>query len=87
MACAVPVIGSNIAGIAEAVEHDNTGFLVPPADPPAIARVAQRLLGDPPLRSRMGLAARTAATERFSAIAQSRMLEDALLAVSNGQVV
>ena len=87
MACAIPVIGSNIAGIAEAVEHDNTGFLVPPADPPAIAKVARRLLGDPALRSRIGLAARAAATERFSAVAQSRMLEDALLAVSSGQVV
>ncbi len=87
MACAVPVIGSNIAGIAEAVEHDNTGFLIPPADPPAIAMVARQLLGDPALRSRMGLAARAAATERFSAVAQSRMLEAALLAVSNGQVV
>ena len=87
MACAVPVIGSNIAGIAEAVEHDNTGFLVPPADPPAIATVARQLLGDSALRSRIGLAARAAATERFSAVAQSRMLETALLAVSNGQVV
>ena len=82
MACAVPVIGSNIAGITEAVEHDNTGFLVPPADPPAIAAVARQLLNDPALRSRMGLAARAAATERFSAVAQSRMLEDALLAVA-----
>jgi colanic acid/amylovoran biosynthesis glycosyltransferase len=87
MACAVPVIGSNIAGIAEAVEHNNTGFLVPPADPPAIAAVARQLLDDPALRSRIGLAARAAATERFSAVAQSRMLEDALLAVSHGQVV
>jgi colanic acid/amylovoran biosynthesis glycosyltransferase len=87
MACAVPVIGSNIAGIAEAVEHDNTGFLMPPADPSAIATVARQLLGDPALRSRMGLAARAAATERFSAVAQSRMLEAALLAVSNGPVV
>jgi colanic acid/amylovoran biosynthesis glycosyltransferase len=87
MACAVPVIGSNIAGIAEAVEHDNTGFLVRPADPPAIATVARQLLGDPALRRRMGLAARAAATERFSAVTQSRMLEATLLAISNGQVV
>ena len=85
MACATPVIGSGIAGIIEAVEHDRTGFLVPPADPRSIATAARRLLGDPELRRRMGLAAREAATERFSAIAQSRMLEDALLAVSTGQ--
>ena len=87
MACAVPVIGSDIAGIAEAVEHDRTGFLVPPADPKSIAAAARRLLGNPGLRLRMGLCARTAATERFSAVAQSRMLEDALLSVSAGQAV
>jgi len=83
MACAVPVIGSEAGGIAEAVEHGRTGFLVPQADPLAIAIAAGRLLGDPALRNRMGHAARAAATARFSAIAQSRMLEDALLAVSD----
>src|SRR6202007_189799 len=79
MACAVPVIGSDVGGIAEAVEQDRTGFLVPPADPPAIAAAARRLLGDPGLRNRMGRAARGAATERFSALARSRELEEALL--------
>jgi colanic acid/amylovoran biosynthesis glycosyltransferase len=83
MACAVPVIGTDVGGIAEAVEQDRTGFLVPPADPPAIAAAARRLLGDPGLRNRMGLAARGAATERFSALARSRELEDALLSVSD----
>lgn len=84
MASAVPVIGSEIAGISEAVEHGRTGFLVPPADPRAIAAATRRLLGDPALRRRMGGAGRRAAAERFSAVAQSRRLEDALLAVSDG---
>ena len=83
MACAVPVIGSQAGGIAEAVEHGRTGFVVPQADPQAIAEPARWLLRDPSLRRRMGHAARDAATARFSAIAQSRLLEDALLAVSN----
>ena len=74
MASAVPVIGSEIAGIVEAVEHGRTGFLVPPADPRAIAAAARRLLADSALRSSMGLAARRAAIERFSAVAQSRLL-------------
>jgi colanic acid/amylovoran biosynthesis glycosyltransferase len=87
MACAVPVIGSKVGGLAEAVEHGRTGFLVPPADPLAIADAARRLLDDRALRSRMGFAAWTTATERFSAIAQSRMLEDALLAVCDGAAV
>jgi glycosyltransferase involved in cell wall biosynthesis len=83
MACAVPVIGSQAGGIPEAVEHGRTGFLVPQADPRAIADAVGRLLGDSALRSRMGGAARATATARFSAIAQSRLLEDALLAVSD----
>jgi glycosyltransferase involved in cell wall biosynthesis len=85
MAAAVPVIGSDIGGIGEAVEHNCTGFLVPPADPGAIVAAARRLLGDPALRSRMGLAGRTAATEHFSAVAQSRTLEDTLIEVSQVQ--
>jgi colanic acid/amylovoran biosynthesis glycosyltransferase len=82
MAAAVPVIGSEIAGIMEAVDHGRTGFLVPPADPRAIAAAARRLLADSALRSSMGFAARRAAVERFGAVAQSRLLEHALLAVS-----
>src|ERR1700740_1360896 len=33
MAAAVPVIGSDLGGIGEAVKHECTGVLVPPADP------------------------------------------------------
>lgn len=83
MACALPVIGSQAGGIAEAVEHGRTGFVVPQADSQAIAEPARRLLRDPALRRRMGHAARDAATARFSAIVQSRLLEDTLLAVTN----
>lgn len=82
MSASVPVIASNLGGIGEAVRHERTGFLVRPADPPAIAAAARRLLEDPALHSRMGLAARAAATEHFDAVAQSRLLEDTLLAVS-----
>jgi len=83
MGAAVPVIGSELAGITEAVQHEGTGLLVPPGDPPAIAAAVKRLLDDPDLHGRMGRAARAAATERFDAVTQSRLLEDALLAVSD----
>jgi len=85
MACAVPVIGSDVGGIGEAVEHDRTGFLVAPGDARAIVAAACRLAADPALRCQMGRAARSAATEHFGAVAQSRMLEEALLAVSDGR--
>lgn len=87
MAAAVPVIGSDQGGIGEAVEHERTGFLVPPANPQAIAAAARRLLSDPTLRHRMGSAAQVAASEHFNAFTQSRALEDTLLAVSDSSGV
>jgi colanic acid/amylovoran biosynthesis glycosyltransferase len=82
MATGTPVIASDLGGIGEAVENGHTGFLLPPADSRAIAAAVLRLLADAALCRRMGVAARAAATARFDAITQSRMLEDALLAVS-----
>lgn len=37
MACGVPVIGSNVGGIRYTVRHGETGFLIPPRDPQALA--------------------------------------------------
>ena len=82
MAAGAPVIGSDLAGIAEAVAHEDTGLLVPAGDPPAIAAAARRLLADHAAHRRMGQAARAAAAQRFDAMVQSRILEDALLAAS-----
>jgi glycosyltransferase involved in cell wall biosynthesis len=85
MASAAPVIASDLGGIGEAVEHGRTGFLLPPADSRAIAAAVLRLLADKALCRRMRVAARAAATAHFDAVAQSRMLEEALLAVSHDQ--
>jgi colanic acid/amylovoran biosynthesis glycosyltransferase len=85
MASGAPVIASDVGGIGEAVEHGGTGFLLPPADSPAIAAAVLRLLADAALCRRMGIAARARASLHFDAITQSRMLEDALLAVSRGE--
>ena len=56
MACAIPVIGSDVGGIRYSVEHGVTGFLVPPHDPPALAARLQQLREDPSLAADMGLA-------------------------------
>lgn len=37
MACGTPVIGSNVGGIKFTVQHEKTGYLVPPNEPKAIA--------------------------------------------------
>jgi len=82
MAESVPVVGSNHAGIAEAVEHGTTGLLVPEGDAPALADAIARLIEQPELRRRLGTAARAVAAKRFSAFRQSRLLEAALLRVA-----
>jgi glycosyltransferase involved in cell wall biosynthesis len=54
MACATPVIGSAVGGILSTVLDRQTGFLVPPNDPPALAEQLARLHRDPALAQRMG---------------------------------
>jgi colanic acid/amylovoran biosynthesis glycosyltransferase len=82
MAEGVPCVASNHAGIAEAVEDGETGFLVPEGDPPALAAALRSLIDDAELRRRLGTAARAVAAARFDAIGQSRKLEAALLGVA-----
>ncbi len=79
MAEAAPVVASRHAGIAEAVEHGQSGLLVAEGDPLALADALEHLIEQPALRARLGAAARNVAAERFSAIRQSRLLEAALL--------
>jgi glycosyltransferase involved in cell wall biosynthesis len=83
MAEGAVVVGSRHAGIAEAIEHERTGLLVPPEDPEAIAAALRRLIGDPALRRRLGANARAAAAEQFDALTQSCRLEELLLAVAD----
>ncbi|RKF23993.1 glycosyltransferase [Micromonospora globbae] len=46
MACGVPVIGTNVGGIADTVVNGLTGDLVPPRDPRALGTAIRRLLAD-----------------------------------------
>ena len=58
MAMARPVVSMDNGGPAETVVDGETGFLVPPEDPDALADRVVRLLRDPALRQRMGAAGR-----------------------------
>jgi len=53
LACATPVIASNVGGLREVVRDGENGLLVPPEDPDALAAALGRLL-DPELRARLG---------------------------------
>jgi glycosyltransferase involved in cell wall biosynthesis len=65
MAMKLAVVATHAGGIPEVVEHGETGLLVPPADPRALAGAIVRLLKDRPLRARMGAAALTRVTRHF----------------------
>ncbi len=54
MACGRPVVASQVGGLLSLVRHGETGFLVPPQDPDALAGYLCLLLQDEDLRRRMG---------------------------------
>ena len=60
------VIASAAGGLPEVVMDGQTGLLVPPADPGALARALNRLFTDRPLAEAMGGAGRESAQARFS---------------------
>jgi glycosyltransferase involved in cell wall biosynthesis len=64
-ACATPVVASDITGYRD-VMTDETGLLVPPGDPGALADAVAGLLADEPRRQRFGVASRRLARERYS---------------------
>jgi glycosyltransferase involved in cell wall biosynthesis len=64
-AMARPVVATAVDGTPEVVRDGRTGRLVPPADPPALARALLDLLRDPEHGRRLGQAARDWALLRF----------------------
>jgi glycosyltransferase involved in cell wall biosynthesis len=65
MLAGVPVVASDVVGVRDVVSHDETGLLVPPADPAALAAALLRLRRDEVLARRLAEAGRRAAIDRF----------------------
>jgi phosphatidylinositol alpha-mannosyltransferase len=64
-ACAAPVVASDIPGYREVVT-EQTGALVPPGDPEALAETIAALLADEPVRVELGRAARELAKSEYA---------------------
>ena len=47
MATGVPVVASQVGGLAEVIDHDHTGLFVYPRSPDSIAWAVERILSDP----------------------------------------
>ena len=65
MSMGLPAIATNLGGSLDQVVQGVTGFLVPPADPPALAAKIELLARDPELRRRMGVAGRERIAAHF----------------------
>jgi len=90
MACGTPVVASKVGGIPEVVVDGETGLLIPveqqdiapyePVAPTAFSRdlaaALNRLLGDPALRDRMGVAGRARVEAHFAWDAIARQTAD-----------
>jgi glycosyltransferase involved in cell wall biosynthesis len=66
MSYGVPVIGSDVGGITDIVTSGESGLLVPPGNPAALAAAIQRLATDPVFASRLGQAGQRRVREDFS---------------------
>ena len=64
-ACGVPVIGSNIGGLPETIQHGKTGLLVSKELPREAAECLTTLFEDNELRHRLGQAGRAFVAERY----------------------
>jgi glycosyltransferase involved in cell wall biosynthesis len=61
-----PIVATAVEGTREIVTDGETGLLVPPADPAALAAAVNRLLDDPALAARLGAQARETIPPRFT---------------------
>jgi phosphatidylinositol alpha-mannosyltransferase len=82
-ACATPVVASDIPGYRE-VLTEQTGSLVPPDEPEALANAIQALLDDESVRIERGRAARERAMERYAWPILARRLADCYERVLEG---
>ena len=73
MACGLPVISTELGtGTSYVNIHNQTGLVVPPNDPNALAAAINKLLADPQRRAQMGGRGRKRVREEFSSPAMVR---------------
>lgn len=75
MAARRPVVASRIGGLTETIMDGETGLLVPPEDPSALAAALETLLIDPEQRHALGQSARHRVEQLFTAERMVRQIE------------
>ena len=83
MAMGIPVVATTVGGIPEQIDHLESGILVRPDDPEAIATWLVRLCDDTELRTRLGDVAAARVRSEFTLPRQAAGLHGAYLAAIN----
>ncbi len=84
MACALPVVASDVGGLREIVLENVTGLRVPPRDARALADAVKQLLREPEMRQQFGANGRARAREHFSIDRTAREMFAVLERAANG---
>ncbi len=89
MTSGCPVVASRIGGIPDIVVDEETGLLVPPADPAALHHAIDHLINQPELMDRMGRAGRERARlfESDSVVPQIEQLYDSVVRMTPRTIV
>ena len=77
LASGLPVVCTNVGGIALMVEHGISGFLCPPEDSTSLGEAMLKVIKHPALRDSMGRASLDLFTRRFHAEAMAEKVEKA----------
>jgi glycosyltransferase involved in cell wall biosynthesis len=86
-ACGVPVIATAVGGLPEIVSDGETGFLVPPEDPPALAEKVNLLLSEPALAQAMGKKGREKVLAQFLIQQTARAYAELYQQLASGKAV
>ncbi len=83
-----PVVATFVGGVPEVVEDGQTGYLVGPGDPGALAQASLKLLSEPGRGKEMGIQGRTRVEKSFTIETMMRELingyNDLLMRTTHG---
>jgi colanic acid/amylovoran biosynthesis glycosyltransferase len=85
MACGVPVLATYVGGVAELIEPERTGLLVPPADSFALSKAIARYFDDFDLRQQVSTLGRQKVATKFNLDMEVDKLAGLFLASSEGK--
>jgi colanic acid/amylovoran biosynthesis glycosyltransferase len=86
LARGVPVISTDVAGVPELVRHGDTGLLVPPDDPHALAAAIGHLADDRAWAAQLGAAGRTLVRDEFDPTTSTARLRAVFASCAPGGV-